>query len=77
MIYGKKLIRLVNKNKGGRNAPIYNMINIVTEFGKKIWKDFMRELMNTCYTCNTTYDWIVYDKCQHCIDIEQDKRRMK
>jgi len=50
---------------------------MLIEFGKKLWKDFMRELMNTCHSCNTTYDWIVYDKCQHCIDIEQDKRRIK
>ncbi len=48
---------------------------MLIEFGNKLWKDLMRELMNTCHYCNTTYDFTVYDKCQHCIDIEQDKRR--
>jgi len=48
---------------------------MLIEFGNKLWKDFMRELMNTCHYCNTTYSFTVYDKCQHCIDIEQDKRR--
>ena len=66
---------MIDKLNGGRNAPLYNMINIVTEFGNKLWKDLMRELMNTCNYCNTTYDFTVYDKCQHCIDIEDLKRR--
>tara|TARA_R110000824_G_scaffold386011_2_gene580463 strand:+ start:440 stop:664 length:225 start_codon:yes stop_codon:yes gene_type:complete len=74
MLNGKLIIDKLN---GGSNAPLYNMTNIVTEFGNKLWKDFMREIMNTCYTCNTTYDFTVYSKCQHCMDIEQEKRRIK